>query len=61
MLMARRLASERLRPGHTLTQTPQPVQSSGETWMVILWPCRCLSRKSLEGNVSGAPASTSGS
>src|SRR5208282_1731924 len=42
------------------TQTPQPVQSSGATWMVMRWSARSLDRKGLDKNPSGAPASDSG-
>jgi len=47
--------------GHCSTHTPQPVQSSGATWMLS----RCgvassLDLKVLDAKVSGAPSSTSG-
>ena len=46
--------------GHVSTQMPQPVQSSGATWIVILMPGRCRSRQSFDGKPSGAPSSASG-
>src|SRR5674476_1672113 len=47
--------------GHCSTHTPQPVQSSGETWMLS----RCgvassLELKDLVAKVSGAPPRSSG-
>ena len=40
MLIALWRASSLLRAGQTSTQTPQPVQSSGATWIVSRWPGR---------------------
>ena len=45
--------------GQVSTQIPQPVQSSGATWIVIFIPGRCLSRQSFTGKPSGAPSSSS--
>ena len=42
--------------GQTSTQMPQPVQSSGATWMVYFMPCHSLSRTSVDLNVAGAPS-----
>ena len=47
--------------GQTSTHTPQPVQSSGATWIVIAIPDTSLDRKALDLNPSGAPASSVGS
>src|SRR5688572_28165209 len=47
--------------GHTSTHTPQPVQSSGATWIVIRAPLMSFERKSFDLNVAGAPASAAGS
>ena len=40
MLIALRLTICLLRAGQMSTQTPQPVQSSGATWMVNAQPAR---------------------
>src|SRR6185369_699278 len=56
MLIALWLASVLLFAGHTSTQTPQPVQSSGATWMVRRWSTRSRDLNSLETNVPGAAA-----
>ncbi len=61
MSIALCLTSSLLRAGHTSTHTPHPVQSSGTTWIVMRRPGRSRSRHSLCRNVSGAPASASGS
>ena len=47
--------------GHTSTHTPQPVQSSGATWIVSAWPDTSLDRNALVRKPSGAPATASGS
>ena len=47
--------------GHVSTQMPQPVQSSGATWIVISIPGRSRAFHSFERNPSGAPPSASGS
>ena len=47
--------------GHTSTHTPQPVQSSGATWIVSRYPWISLERKGLDLNVSGAPSRALGS
>ena len=61
MLMALWRASDFDLAGHTSTQTPQPVQSSGATWMVSRWSARSFDRNALETKPSGAPASAAGS
>ena len=45
--------------GHTSTQIPHPVQSSGATWMAIRWPARSVPVGSFHKNPSGmaVPAS----
>src|SRR5690348_2355502 len=52
MLMALCSGIVLLFAGQTSTHTPQPVQSSGATWMVIRW--RSLSRQLLVTNELGA-------
>ena len=47
--------------GQTSTQMRQPVQSSGETWIVMRIPGRSFARQSFERNPSGAPSSAAGS
>ncbi len=47
--------------GQTSTQSAQPVQSSGATWIVYFMPLNSLPLKSTALNVSGAPFSASGS
>ena len=47
--------------GQTSTHTPQPVQSSGATWIVIAIPDTSFDRNALDLNPSGAPASSVGS
>src|SRR5450631_4353801 len=54
MLMAFSRVSLLFLAGHTSTQMPQPVQSSGATWMVYFRPCHSLSRASVDLNVEGA-------
>src|SRR5215471_3106290 len=44
--------------GQTSTQSAQPVQSSGATWMVYFIPFHSLSRASVDLNVAGAPSSS---
>ena len=46
--------------GHVSTQIPQPVQSSGATWIVISIPGRSRAFHSFERKLSGAPSSASG-
>ena len=46
--------------GQTSTQTPQPVQSSGATWIVIRYPEMSLERNAFDLNDGGAPSSTAG-
>src|SRR5436309_6444544 len=43
--------------GQASTHSPQPVQSSGETWSVYFMPGNSLKCASVERKVSGAPAS----
>jgi len=43
--------------GQTSTHTPQPVQSSGATWMVSRWPGRSLDRNGLWGRSESGIAS----
>ena len=47
--------------GQTSTHTPQPVQSSGATWIVIAIPDTSLDRNAFDLKPSGAPASSVGS
>ncbi len=47
--------------GQTIMQSVQPVQSSGATWIVYLWPCHSVALKSTDLNVAGAPARAAGS
>ena len=54
--MALWLTSVLLLAGQTSTHTPQPVQSSGATWIVRRWPGRSRDRNSLCRKPSGAPA-----
>src|SRR5450631_4346750 len=61
MLMALWPTTPLLTAGHCSTQTPHPVQSSGETWMVTrCGVARSLDLKGLVTNVSGAPSAFSG-
>ena len=55
------LTSSLLRAGQTSTQTPQPVQSSGATWIVIRRPGWSRSFHSLCLNRPGAPSAAAGS
>ena len=59
MLMALWLESVLLLAGQTSTHTPQPVQSSGATWIVSRWSSRSRDRNSLWRKPTGA-ASTAG-
>src|SRR6185437_16633413 len=52
--MALRRVSLLFFAGQMSTQMPQPVQSSGATWMVYLMPCHSLSRTSVDLKVAGA-------
>ena len=54
MLIALWLVSVLLLAGQTSTQTPQPVQSSGATWIVSRWSSRSLERNSLWRKSAGA-------
>ena len=54
MLIALWLVSVLLFAGQTSTQTPQPVQSSGATWMVSRWSRRSRERNSLCRKSAGA-------
>src|SRR5450759_2158056 len=56
MLMALWLESVLLLTGQTSTQTPQPVQSSGATWMVSRWSSSSRERNSLVTKPTGALA-----
>ena len=47
--------------GQVSTQIPQPVQSSGATWIVISIPGRSRARHSFDVKPSGAPSSAPGS
>jgi hypothetical protein len=47
--------------GQARTQSEQPVQSSGATWMVYLIPRNSEPRKAIDWNDSGAPSRASGS
>ena len=40
--------------GQTSTHTPQPVQSSGATWIVRRWPARSFERKLFDRNDVGS-------
>ncbi len=60
MSMALCRTSVLLLAGHTSTHTPQPVQSSGATWIVSQWPGRSLDRNSLLRNSAGACSTASG-
>ncbi len=44
--------------GQISTQMPQPVQSSGATWMLYFMLAHSLSRTSVDLNVAGAPWSS---
>ena len=57
MLIALWPTSVLLLAGHTSTHTPQPVQSSGATWIVSRWPARSCERNAL-GRKSAGAAST---
>jgi hypothetical protein len=46
--------------GQTSTQSPQPVQSSGATWIVYFHPFSSIDLKSSARNAAGAAASMSG-
>ena len=61
MLIALCFGFDLSRPGQTWTQTLQPVQSSGATWIVYFIPGCSRDLKSCERNVIGAAASASGS
>ena len=61
MLMALWRTSDFDFAGHMSTHTPQPVQSSGATWIVIAIPDTSFERNALDLNPSGAPASAAGS
>ena len=50
------LISVLLLAGHTSTQTPQPVQSSGATWIVRRWSSRSRDLNSLDWKPAGAPS-----
>ena len=54
--MALCFASSLLRAGQTSTHTPQPVQSSGATWMLSARPGSSRERKGLLRKPGGAPA-----
>ena len=54
MLMALWLESVLLLAGHTSTHTPQPVQSSGATWIVSRWSASSRDRNSLCRKSTGA-------
>ena len=54
MLMALWLVSVLLLAGQTSTQTPQPVQSSGATWIVSRWSSRSRDLNSLWRKSAGA-------
>ena len=54
MSMALWLESVLLLAGQTSTHTPQPVQSSGATWMVSRWSGRSRLRNSLWRKLAGA-------
>ena len=56
MSMALWLESVLLFAGQTSTQTPQPVQSSGATWMVSRWSSRSRDLNSLCRKSAGAPS-----
>src|SRR5438552_17822568 len=58
MKIALSLVSLLFLAGQMSTQMPQPVQSSGATWMVYFMPCHSLSRTSVDLKVAGAPASS---
>ena len=53
------LSSVLLLAGQTSTQTPQPVQSSGATWIVIRWSTRSRDLNSLLWKPAGAFATAS--
>ena len=59
MLIALWPISVLLLAGQTSTHTPQPVQSSGATWMVRWCPARSFDRNGLLTNSAGASATTS--
>ena len=61
MLIALRLTWVLSLAGQTSTQMPQPVQSSGATWIVSWCPSSSRDRNVLVGNPSGAPPSAAGS
>ncbi len=58
MLMAFSRVSVLFFAGQISTQIPQPVQSSGATWMLYFIPAHSLSRTSVDLKVAGAPASS---
>ena len=58
MLMAFRRVSLLFLTGQISTQTPQPVQSSGATWIVYFMPAHSLSRASQDLKVLGALSSS---
>ena len=59
MLMALCLTASLLLAGQMSTHTPQPVQSSGATWIVIRCPGRSLPLTGFDLNVAGALAAAS--
>ena len=59
MLIDLCLTSVLLLAGQTSTQTPQPVQSSGATWIVSRWSTRSRDLNSLELEAAGAPSTAS--
>src|SRR5205807_9974413 len=61
MLMAFSRVSGLFLAGQMSTQMPQPVQSSGATWMVYLSPAHSLSRASVDLNVLGTRVRAVGS
>ena len=61
MLIALWPISVLLFAGQTSTQTPQPVQSSGATWIVRWCSARSLDRNGLVRKPSGVAAATSAS
>ena len=61
MLIALCRATSLLTAGQTSTQTPQPVQSSGATWIVIRCPGRSWPVHGRERKPGGAPARAEGS
>ena len=60
MLIALCLATSRLLAGQTSMHRPQPVQSSGATWIVIFQPSYSLPFQSADSKPCGALASAAG-